>query len=180
MRPCVIRELSRPNEALTYLSYQPPLAPSCLPHTPTLIYTNGCPTEVTVNTGAGPQRHGSSSFSLKTLMKKRKKTTRTMETKTKTKTRTTRTMMMMTTITVPSLLTIVETMIMVTLVMLERGEEDKGCHYHRCKMTVNRYNSVQLCTRSHLRTITGLSGQGCRTGLLLAEFSPSYSVRDEF
>lgn len=36
MRPCVIRELSRPNEALTYLSYQPPLAPpSSLLHTST-------------------------------------------------------------------------------------------------------------------------------------------------
>lgn len=40
MRPCVIRELSRPNEALTYLSYQPPSAPSCLLHTRTPTNTD--------------------------------------------------------------------------------------------------------------------------------------------
>lgn len=40
MRPCVIRELSRPNEALTYLSYQPPSVPSCLLHTRTPTNTD--------------------------------------------------------------------------------------------------------------------------------------------
>lgn len=42
MRPCVIRELSRPNEALTYLSYQPPrLSPPVrLPPEPPTTATN--------------------------------------------------------------------------------------------------------------------------------------------
>jgi len=53
MRPCVIRELSRPNEALTYLSYQPLLAPSCLLHTQTSMYTDECSTEVTADIGTG-------------------------------------------------------------------------------------------------------------------------------
>lgn len=34
MRPCVIRELSRPNEALTYLTYQPPSFPPSMPGEP--------------------------------------------------------------------------------------------------------------------------------------------------
>lgn len=50
MRPCVIRELSRPNEALTYLSYQPPSAPSCLLHTRT-------PTNTDEYSGRGHDKH---------------------------------------------------------------------------------------------------------------------------